>query len=296
METTASEPRQKNRLTGGLRLRGMKKQGTADSPLVSIVTIVRNGEAHIRKTLESVLQQSYTSLEYIVIDGNSKDATISILRQYDDRIDYWQSESDEGISDAFNKGILAAHGDIIGLINCGDWYEADAVPRVVAAFSANQDVGVVCGALQFWRGASREYCCGSVPRLLEREMTITHPTCFIRAELYHRFGLYSMEYKFAMDYELLLRLKRQGVRFMSLTAVLANMQHEGVSEANWKDALQETHRARVALLGNSFFAGRSYFLFLIAKRGLRIGLEQLGLNSVIRFYRSRLALVKKHKP
>jgi len=295
METTASEPKQENRLIGGLRLQGMKKQGTSDTPLVSVVTIVRNGEEHIRKTIESVLQQNYAPIEYIVIDGKSEDATVSILRQYNDRIDFWQSESDEGISDAFNKGILAARGEIIGLINCGDWYDVEAVQQVVKAFMGNQEIGIICGALQFWKGSSREYCCRSVPRLLEREMTITHPTCFIRAELYHRFGLYLTDYKFAMDYELLLRFKKQGVEFLALRAVLANMQHDGTSEANWKAALQETHRVRVALLNNSFFAGRSYCFFLVAKRGLRIALEKLGLNSLIGFYRSRLALVKKHK-
>lgn len=290
-----SVPKQENKLVGGLRLRGMEKQGAADTPVVSIVTIVRNGEEHIRKTIEGVLQQSYDPIEYIIIDGKSEDNTVSILRQYDETIDFWQSEPDEGISDAFNKGIMAARGDIIGLINCGDWYEDEAVQRAVDAFSANREVGVVCGALQFWKGESRQYCCHSVPRLLEREMTVTHPTCFIRSALYHRFGLYSTDYRLAMDYELLLRFKRQGVQFLSLEEVLANMQHDGTSEANWKNALLETHRARVALLGNSFFAGHSYYLFLTAKRQLRIVLEKLGWNGFIRVYRSRLALVKKYK-
>ncbi|MCF6187441.1 MAG: glycosyltransferase [Desulfobulbaceae bacterium] len=291
----SSLPKQENKLVGGRRLRGMEKQGAAETPLVSIVTIVRNGEEYIGKTIESVLQQSYDPIEYIIIDGRSEDNTVSILREYDEKIDLWQSEPDEGISDAFNKGIRAARGNIIGLINCGDWYAVDAVQRVVDVFSANREVGVVCGALQFWKGEGREYCCYSVPRLLEREMTITHPTCFIRSALYHRFGLYSTDYRLAMDYELLLRFKRQGVQFLSLEAVLANMQHDGTSEVNWKNALLETHRARVALLGNSFFAGHGYYLFLTAKRQLRIVLEKLGWNGLIRVYRSRLALVKKYK-
>lgn len=295
METTPAVQQQKNRLVGGLRVRGREKQGSTARPLVSVITIVRNGEREIRRTIESVLQQSYAPIEYIVIDGNSRDSTVSILGEYDEKIDYWQSEPDTGISDAFNKGIQAARGEVAGIINCGDRYDPGAVQQVVEAFLENPEVGVVCGVLQFWKGADRAYLCHSAPHLLEREMTVTHPTCFVRLELYRRFGSYSTDYRLAMDYEFLLRLKTQGVVFLALDAVLAHMQHDGASEADWKSALKETHAARVALLGNSFFAGRSYLLFLIAKRRLRIGLDRLGLDRFIRFYRSRLALVKKYK-
>ncbi|MBU0944947.1 MAG: glycosyltransferase [Proteobacteria bacterium] len=273
----------------------VKKQNDAEHPLVSIITIVLNGESWIRQTIDSVLQQDYGFIEYIVIDGGSHDDTVSILREYDSNIDFWQSEPDKGISDAFNKGIKVAHGDVIGLINAGDWYEADTVRRVVEALLAEPTVGVVCGALQFWHGLQREYLCYSVPQLLGREMTVTHPTCFVRAELYRSFGLFSSDYKFAMDYELLLRFKKQGVRFLALDSVLANMQHDGISEENWKKALQETHRARIELSGKSFFTSRAYYWFILLKRQLRIFLEKRGWKSLLHFYRSRLAPVKKTK-
>ena len=295
MDTVYSSQGQQGKTTGGVRLRKRDKQGGGDHPLVSIITIVFNGEEHIRQTIDSVLQQSYTPIEYIIIDGGSQDGTVSIIREYEEIIDFWQSEPDAGVSDAFNKGILAARGELIGLINGGDWYETDAVKRVVRVFEGNREVGVVCGALQFWKGRKREYLCHSVPHLLKREMTVTHPTCFVRAELYHRLGLFSTDYTLAMDYELLLRFQRQGVKFLSLESVLANMQHDGVSETNWKMALQETHKARTALLGRSIFTCRGYYFFLVAKRQLRIVLEKLGWTSLLRFYRGKLALVKKNK-
>lgn len=282
-------------MTGGLRAYGKTKQSDATHPLVSIITIVLNGEAFIRQTIESVLQQSYGAIEYIVIDGGSQDNTVSILREYDNKIDFWKSEPDKGISDAFNKGITAAQGDIIGLINAGDWYELDTVQRVVDTFLADREVGVVCGALQFWKGVQREYLCHSVPQLLGREMTVTHPTCFVRAERYHSFGLFSSEYKFAMDYELLLRFKQQGTKFLSLESVLANMQHDGISEENWKKALKETHRARNELLEKSCYTSWGYYCFLLLKRQLRVFLEKNGWKGLLHFYRSRLALVKKTK-
>lgn len=296
METIQTFSGQQEKMVGGLRLRGLKKEGTNAHPLVSIVTIVCNGEGHIRQTIDSVLSQTYSPVEYIIIDGGSEDGTVSILREYEERVDFWQSETDAGVSDAFNKGIAAARGEFIGFINGGDWYEADTVQRVVDAFFANKEVGVVCGALQFWRAGERQYLCQCVPQLLEREMTVTHPTCFVRAELYHRFGLFSTDYTLAMDYELLLRLKRRGAEFLAMSSVLANMQHDGVSEENWKGALLETHKARTALLDNSFYASRGYYYFLVVKRGLRIVFEKLGWDGLLRFYRGKLALVKKSKP
>ena len=285
----------KHKLVGGLRHRGYNKEGLPGQPLVSIITIVLNAEDHIQKTIESVLHQSYVPIEYIVVDGGSTDNTLSVIRQNDEKIDYWVSESDKGVSDAFNKGIIAARGKYIGLINAGDWYEPETVQCVVETFLAAPETGVVCGALQFWDGLKQEYICQSVPRFLERDMTITHPTCFISADLYDSFGLYENEYKFAMDYKLLLRLKLQGVSFVALQTVLANMQHSGASEIHWNKALQETHRARVELLSGSFFATKGYYFFVEMKRRLRFFLDKIGANNLIAFYRSRLALVKKNK-
>jgi glycosyltransferase involved in cell wall biosynthesis len=264
-------------------------------PLVTLITIVLNGEKDIRRTMDSVLEQSYKSIEYIVIDGGSTDSTVSVLEEYDSRLTFWESKKDKGISDAFNRGIKIASGEIIGLINSGDWYESSAVEQVVDAFQAEKEVGVVCGALQFWKGNSKEYLCSSVPGLLEREMSITHPTCFVRTELYRQFGPFSLEYKLAMDYELLLRLKTNGAVIVSLDHVLANMLHDGISEENWKKALLETHKARTELLGDSFFSTIWYYYFLTVKRGIRILLERLGLDGLLHFYRNRLALVKKTK-
>ncbi|MDO8947649.1 MAG: glycosyltransferase family 2 protein [Desulfocapsaceae bacterium] len=295
METDYSLQDQQEKRAGGLRSRGIEVQGEPGCPLVSIITIVFNGESSIRQTIDSVLQQSYDPVEYIIIDGGSHDSTVSIIRECDAKIAYWQSEPDKGISDAFNKGIRAARGEIIGLVNAGDWYEVDTVKRVVENFLAEPEVGVICGGIQFWKGLKREYLCHSVPALLEREMTVTHPSCFVRASIYHHCGLFATDYKFAMDYELLLRFKRQRVKFLSLELVLANMQHDGVSEAHWKRALQETHKARTELLEKSFFTTKSYYYFLMVKRQIRILLEKFEWNHLIRLYRSKLALVKKTK-
>jgi len=273
----------------------LKNHDVSDLPLVSIITIVLNGKDQIEKTIDSVLQQSYQAVEYIIIDGGSSDGTLDVIRAHNDKIAYWKSEPDNGISDAFNKGIKAAHGHIIGIINAGDWYEADAVQQVVDYFQANDESDIVCAALQYWNGLQKDYLCYPQPELLEKDMTVSHPGCFVRASLYKDFGLFSLQYKLAMDYELLLRFKTNSARFLTSDKVLANMALGGISDINWKAALLETHKARNALLKKSFYRNKSYYYFLVGKRSTRLFMQKIGLDSWVRFYRQHLALVKKTK-
>ena len=107
---------------------------TSPQPLVSIITVVFNGEDYLESTINSVLNQSYPQIEYLIIDGASPDKTLDIIQQYSDRLGYWISEPDNGIYEAMNKGISAAKGELIGLINCGDSYTPDAVREVVKLY------------------------------------------------------------------------------------------------------------------------------------------------------------------
>lgn len=262
----------------------------------SIITVVLNGADAIRKTIESVLQQKGSSeIEYIVIDGGSTDGTRAIIREYSGELAFWCSEKDEGISDAFNKGILHATGDVVGILNAGDWYAEDACEIVADAFDRNPDAGIVCGGLQYWRGQSREYCCESVPSLLDKDMSVTHPSCFVRRCLYDSFGLFRADFRYAMDYELLLRMQVNGVCFYACPETLANMQHDGVSELHWKEALRETQRARHELIPSCFTAGVIYYSFLFAKKYIRKILERLHMDLLLRIYREHFAFVKKRK-
>ncbi len=99
-------------------------------PVISIITIVFNGEKYLDQTIRSVLDQNYPSVQYIIIDGGSTDNSINIIKKYEKDLYFWISEKDNGISDAFNKGIARATGDIIGIINADDWYEHNTFERV----------------------------------------------------------------------------------------------------------------------------------------------------------------------
>jgi putative colanic acid biosynthesis glycosyltransferase len=107
-----------------------------NKPLISIVTVVYNGEKFLEDTIKSVIEQSYENIEYIIIDGGSTDETVDIIKKYEDKIDYWASEPDSGIYDAMNKGAKLATGDFVVFMNAGDmFYMPKSVARCVALMS-----------------------------------------------------------------------------------------------------------------------------------------------------------------
>jgi len=139
-----------------------------DQPLVSIITIVYNGEKHLQQTIESVLGQSYKPIEYLVVDGGSTDNSLSIIRSYGERIARWKSEKDRGISDAFNKGLSMVSGEIIGIINADDWYEPEAVERAVEALVGSD---IVYGDLRLIKDGKTDFVLKGNHLFLDSEMT-----------------------------------------------------------------------------------------------------------------------------
>lgn len=216
---------------GGLRTKGYYKKSYEDKPLISIITVVYNGEKYLEKTIQSVLNQTYDNVEYIIIDGGSTDGTVDIIRKYENNIDYWVSERDKGISDAFNKGIMLAKGDIIGIINADDWYEKDAVQLVVRAFKSSAETQIVCGKMNFF-DQTKSTLMESFPKRLWMGMSVAHPTTFIKKEVYASIGLYDVNLKFAMDYAFLLKSYYQSIEIFALDHTIANMRSGGAANSN----------------------------------------------------------------
>jgi len=112
---------------GGLRTKGYFKLDMEGKPLITVVTAVYNGEQFLEETIQSVINQTYDNVEYIIIDGGSTDGTVGIIRKYEHVIDYWVSEKDNGIGDAWNKGITLSFGSLIGLLNSDDFYNYENI-------------------------------------------------------------------------------------------------------------------------------------------------------------------------
>ena len=224
---------------GGMRVKGISKKSTTNLPLVSIITVVFNGELELEETIKSVLEQSYNNIEYIVIDGASSDKTLDIVRQYESQIDYWHSEVDAGIYDAMNKGIKIAKGEIIGLINCGDIYLKNTIREIVNIYNQyiqDNPFLVITGAMsRFDLKKNYKFRIEKNQRLLDtkinRGMPINHPATFITKDIYDKLGLFNNQYHICGDYDLIFRLYHCSlVQFIFTEKVLANMKLGGISE------------------------------------------------------------------
>lgn len=210
---------------GGLRTRGQFKNTRADRPLISIVTIVFNGERYLEHTIRSVLALADEQVEYIIIDGGSTDGTLDIIRRYEHAIDYWRSQPDAGIADAFNQGLALTRGDWVGMINADDWYAPQALQRVRPLLDhADIISGDLCchfpGFDLVLPARPQSWRCG---------MFMNHPACFVRASLYAQHGGYSSEWRLAMDYDWLVRAIAAGARCLRVHAVQAHMRMIGIS-------------------------------------------------------------------
>lgn len=178
--------------------------------VISIITVCFNSGKTIRDTIKSVGAQTFSDIEYIVVDGGSTDETLSIISEYKGLISKVISEPDDGIFDAMNKGVSVATGDVIGILNSDDFYSSRTVIEDVAGhFSPGLDL--VIGDVSFFSPDNLGKAIRSVsasrfkPWQLRFGWMPPHPACFIRSSAYHSVGLYKSYYKLAADYELLVR-------------------------------------------------------------------------------------------
>jgi glycosyltransferase involved in cell wall biosynthesis len=225
-------------MTGGTRIKGKIRESKDFFPLVSLITVVYNGEKYLEQTILSVLNQTYNNVEYLIIDGNSTDHSLDIIKKYTDSIDLWVSEPDNSIYEAINKGISFARGEIIGIIHSDDWYEADTVEKVVRSLMLNRNVDIIHGLHRLWEDSKILGVVGHTEQFLKSGM-ISHPSTFIKKSLYDKYGSYGKIYKIAGDYELMLRFKSHNVRFLFIEEILANFRNSGISNTANKKMLHE---------------------------------------------------------
>lgn len=218
---------------GGLRTKGCFKKSLPEKPLISVVTVVFNGEKYLEETIQSVLNQTYSNIEYIIIDGGSTDGTIDIIRKFEDTIDYWVSEPDKGIYDAMNKGICCATGVIVGLLNCGDFYNTFALSKVTAADPLYNSV-ITGNMYKFSDEIGIGFIIKRNPKHLKRALNsipINHPSTFVPIAIYKRVGLFDPNYRICGDNELIFRIMKENYKIVFLEDILTNMRMGGISES-----------------------------------------------------------------
>jgi glycosyltransferase involved in cell wall biosynthesis len=238
---------------------------------ISIITVCFNSEKTIRDTIESVLGQDYSDIEYVIIDGGSSDGTLDVIREYEDRIDTVISEPDKGIYDAMNKGIQLATGDVIGILNSDDFFESSCViSDVINQFKSNPESSLVFGDVVLVQPSNTQ----KVVRFYNADKFRTwklrfgwmppHPASFFKRSAYEQVGNYSLDYKIASDYELFVRmLMVRKLPYSRINKVLVRMRAGGISTSGIKNSILLNSEIVKACKNNGVYTNLFFVLLKI---------------------------------
>ncbi|QXE91548.1 glycosyltransferase [Geomonas subterranea] len=213
---------------------------------ISIITVVYNNRKYIADCIRSVSGQTHKDIEYIVVDGGSKDGTVDVIREHESAITNWTSERDSGIYDAMNKGVSRATGEVVGLLNADDVYYDDSVLATVADVMQDHTVDACYADLtyvdsddldktvRFWR--SEQY----KPGYFRKGWVPAHPTFFVRRRVYQKYGLFDLDYRLAADFELMARfLERHQVKGVYIPRIFVKMRVGGATNKSVSNIVKQ---------------------------------------------------------
>lgn len=220
---------------------------------ISIITVCYNSQVFIASAIDSVLSQSYSNIEYIIIDGNSKDTTVSIIQSYGHEVTNFISEPDKGIYDAMNKGLSLATGDVIGILNSDDFYtHENVIHQVAQTFEQNSNIDMLFGNVDFVKPENLSFpvrfysSFDFSPWKMRFGFMPAHPAAFIRRSSYEKVGFYTMGYKIGADFEWFVRaLMVHRLSYVKLNQTLVRMREGGAStsglESYWLSSKEQLH-------------------------------------------------------
>lgn len=221
---------------GGLRTKGYFKKSFEDKPLISIITVVYNGEKYLEETIQSVINQTYDNVEYITIDGGSTDGTLGIIKKYEDRIDYWVSEGDKGIYDAMNKGIDVANGDWISFMNAGDGFYADDVLNKIFSQNELKNIDVVYGNHNvIYPHKTRIAKAGNMKDIWKGSQ-FCHQSTFVSVAV-HKSNKFNLSNRIGADFEFFYTLYKKNMSFKYIDIIVANYSAGGLSDIKRVDSI-----------------------------------------------------------
>ena len=241
-----------------------------NQPQFSIITICFNSYATIERTIKSVLAQTFTDYEYIIVDGGSKDSTLDIVKKYEPLFEgrmKWKSEPDKGIYDAMNKGIKRSSGIIIGIVNSDDWLEQDALETVYSSFVDNNKSTdcIYTGGIIFHKQD------GTTKRMMPILQSfykqahmyimsgIRHPATFVPKIIYDNVGLFDDHMRLSADQDFILRCHFNGVQFLAIEKILSNMAAGGLSTCGDEKARAFSKQDRKYMLAKHNKRGLQYY-------------------------------------
>jgi glycosyltransferase involved in cell wall biosynthesis len=235
---------------GGLRTNGYFKKSYVNKPLISIITVVFNSEDYIEEAIESVINQTYDNVEYIVIDGGSTDGTLDVIKRYSDKIDYWISEKDNGVYDAWNKALKLCQGQWIGFLGADDFYEVKALKSYNDNISLFGELDYISSKSNLiTRDKKNIKIIGKAWNWKDfsKYMNVAHAGSLHNTRLFQKYGIYDLNFPVCADYEFLLRAGKN-LRAGFVDEVLCNFRSGGQSQGSsyWgiSEIFKETFMAK----------------------------------------------------
>lgn len=288
------------RQEGGVRRHRELKQNEPGKPLISIITATYNAARFLPDTIRSIRAQGYANIEWIVIDGGSTDATVDMLKANDDLIDYWLSEPDRGIYNAWNKGLAQVKGEWICFLGADDYFwDARVLERLAVQLEKlPPDIRVAYGQIMIvnTEGASL-YPLGEpwekIKGRFKQVMCIPHPGAMHRRSLFEQHGQFDESFHIAGDYELLLRELKIADAFFMPDIITVAMRQGGISSTPANSLLQLREVRRAQRMHGQYFPGRFWLMAMMrvymrlllwsalgermARKALDLGRRMMGL-------------------
>lgn len=234
-------------------------------PIVSIITIVFNGERYIEECINSIRRQKNEYIEYIIIDGGSTDSTLAIIEENKNVVDVLVSEKDRGISDAFNKGIALAKGALIGILNSDDSYTENCVSDVVSFYKSNsKQKGIYYGDIRYFDETSSHVRISDYSSIW-KYTSIYHPSVFVSKAVYEEIGGFSEGFRYTMDAEFMHRAISRNVPFFHIPKCLSNFRTTGTSDVNYRKTYEEFFRS-VAMYNDQGLKTKFWHFWVVFKK------------------------------
>jgi glycosyltransferase involved in cell wall biosynthesis len=270
MEVANADRNEGSRLAivGGRRRHGAVYFDRSLGPLVSVITAVFNARRSVADCIESVLRQNYTNLEFIIVDAGSIDGTVDVIRKYDNQIDVWLSEHDNGIFDAWNKGLKLATGEWIAFLGADDVYTPGAIGRYMEAAQLHPKAEFICSRAQLVHPAGYAPIFGGPWKwpTSARFMTSIHVGTMHKRSLFERYGEFDTSYRSAGDYDFLLRVGGK-LQAAFIPDVTVKMSSGGASDS--VSGLYEARQAKIRRGVRSPAMATWDLAILLARRNVR---------------------------
>lgn len=254
---------------------------------LSLITVTYNSSKTLLDTFQSVLTQTYSEIEYIIVDGASKDNTVSIIKEYEPKFNgrmKWISEPDKGLYDAMNKGVRLATGDVVGILNSDDLFmDNNVLADIAHAFDGNTDA--IFGNLYFvnqedvsqivrvWKGSPyKSFKSGWHP---------AHPTFYVRREAYEKYGAFDTTFDVSADFELMLRLiEKNGIRAKYLDRYMVRMRMGGESTGSIKNIIRGNKNILRAFRKNGIKVSPLYPVYRLLPKVIDRVVSKLGFRKI----------------